>query len=231
MYVYLLYDMNPRIIISPSGMFSPLDSHHITTPLSSGTKVTATVPPTQRSGPITSISNAVPTSTTLPQAPPPSLPLATPVLPLTTPVLPSTGGSGIFSPFNSRIHGESIGESPTLLDTSSPLMSHGSHMTSLNQPSTVSKDHMRPPPVAVSQVTTATGEHSYPSPSTSIHTHTHATVAVKSQESPVPAPPVRSSQTTVDDRVDSPPAPAPVSGGIQTQYLERIIKDSSEELW
>ncbi len=37
------------------------------------------------------------------------------------------------------------------------------------------------------------------------------------QDSPVPAPPIRSFQTTVDDRVDSPPAPAPVSGGIQTQ--------------
>ena len=163
------------------GIFSPLG---MPTPISSSGKMTVSVPPTQRPPTIThpstitqpSTNNYLTTSTpaTVVQAPLPRLPIATPLLQSNRSTHSTTGGNseaGIFSPLNSGRHGDLlIGQSPLLIDTSSPSLS--GHM--IEEPITAPRVKHS---VLVSQVlepvTRATGEYTLiPHPISTHYTHT-----------------------------------------------------------
>ncbi|XP_064383740.1 protein NEDD1-like [Halichondria panicea] len=203
-----------------SSIFSPLDSKSMTTPLSSAGKITASVPPTQRPPTISqppATNNTLTTSTpaSVVQAPFPRLPIATPLLQSNKSAHSTTSGNsgaGIFSPLNSGRHGDLlIGQSPLLIDTSSPLLS--GHMTPQEPPPEPRLKHS----VLVSQA---------------LEPVTRATVTDVSRadlETPLLVP---SETVTMEERGDSPLAPPPsMASGVQTQYLERVVKDSTEELW
>lgn len=153
-------------MLSAPGIFSPLDSKSMTTPLSSAGKITASVPPTQRPPTISqppATNNTLTSSTpaSVVQAPFPRLPIATPLLQSNKSAHSTTSGNsgaGIFSPLNSGRHGDLlIGQSPLLIDTSSPLLS--GHMTPQEPPPEPRLKHSVLVSQALEPVTRATGEY------------------------------------------------------------------------